>query len=511
MDQLFTTRHFQKGGRCVTPGKLLSTGTLLIMFTASLATAGAVHAAVKENADVLAPMRVTVESLDTIVERGKENKEELTARINELLSQSEDLGNQLAGLLAEKETLEQKVTEGETLAADLQGQIDALTAIRDEMTQSAEASEEEKAQMQELIDDLTGEKEALLSDIDQTKEQIEELKGTVESLTSENATLSEDLAGMTTERDQLSEDLAGMTTERDQLNEGLAGMTAERDKLNEDLMGMTAERDQLSENLAGMTTERDQLHEGLTGMTAERDQLNEELEALTAERDQLLDELQAMTDENGRLTLELDPGRMPPADGGIDDLSIEHMDWASVKAIQIALNSLGFNSGKVDCIYGPITGGAIHEYEVARGLTDNSIITDELVESLKKEHALDGSLFVHSDQDTYYSYLNYRQYELGAVNLVGTRVCVKGKVAQTGQGEDGSASFIRLAQDGDYRQCLMITFHDDAAAPNLKEGDSVTVYGRSNGYYTYRSMTEQETKLPWLSADLIEAGISEEQ
>lgn len=62
--------------------------------------------------------------------------------------------------------------------------------------------------------------------------------------------------------------------------------------------------------------------------------------------------------------------------------NIPYNDFNSVKAVQQALNDLGFNCGSVDGVIGNNTENQIKAYQAAVGLEENGKITDALIDAL---------------------------------------------------------------------------------------------------------------------------------
>ena len=65
-------------------------------------------------------------------------------------------------------------------------------------------------------------------------------------------------------------------------------------------------------------------------------------------------------------------GRLPWQGGGED----------RIRAVQVALNALGFDAGSPDGIFGNSTSEAIRQYQAQAGLAETGSVTAELVESL---------------------------------------------------------------------------------------------------------------------------------
>ncbi len=60
-----------------------------------------------------------------------------------------------------------------------------------------------------------------------------------------------------------------------------------------------------------------------------------------------------------------------------------YTDSNTVKAVQEALNAAGFDSGKVDGLFGKKTSGAIRQYQEKNALTVTGEIDDDLLAAMK--------------------------------------------------------------------------------------------------------------------------------
>ena len=448
--------------------------------------------------------------------------EELSSMLKEETAKSDDLAKKLETKTTEgeklKKDLETKTSESEKLSKDLE----TKTSEGEKLTKELEAKTSESEKLAKDLEAKTAEGEELTKKLEAKTAEGEKLTKELEAKTAEGEDLTKKLEAKTAEGEKLAKQLEAKTQENEDLAKLLEAKTAEGEDLTKLLEAKTAEGEDLTKQLEAKTTEGEDLTKQLEAKTAEGEDLTKQLEAKTAESEKLQDELKlakeditelqgqvrTMEAENGRLRLELDPGMMENPQDLMTDTSIEYHDWAAVKAIQMCLNDAGFDCGPVDCIYGPKTERGIREYQAARGLTENGIITEELVESLKKEGLMSGTILNHTENDEYYTYLKYNELSYGSINLVGTRVAVTGKILQNAEAaEEGYAGYLRLAVRGENEDVLFVTYHDDVVGTDLSEGALITVYGRCVGYYSYESKTGEEVEIPWMMGDNIETAV----
>ena len=445
--------------------------------------------------------------------------EELSSMLKEETAKSDDLAKKLETKTTEgeklKKDLETKTSESEKLSKDLE----TKTSEGEKLTKELEAKTSESEKLAKDLEAKTAEGEELTKKLEAKTAEGEKLTKELEAKTAEGEELTKKLEAKTAEGEKLAKQLEAKTQENEDLAKLLEAKTAEGEDLTKLLEAKTAEGEDLTKQLEAKTTEGEDLTKQLEAKTAEGEDLTKQLEAKTAESEKLQDELKlakaditelqgqvrTMEAENGRLRLELDPGMMENPQDLMTDTAIEYHDWAAVKAIQMCLNDAGFDCGPVDCIYGPKTERGIREYQAAKGLTENGIITEELVESLKKEGLMSGTILNHTENDEYYTYLKYNELSYGSINLVGTRVAVTGKILQNAEAaEEGYAGYLRLAVRGENEDVLFVTYHDDVVGTDLSEGALITVYGRCVGYYSYESKTGEEVEIPWMMGDNIE-------
>ena len=456
--------------------------------------------------------------LETKTTEGEKLKKDLETKTSESEKLSKDLETKTSEGEKLTKELEAKTSESEKLAKDLE----TKTAEGEKLTKELEAKTSESEKLAKDLETKTAEGEELTKKLEAKTAEGEKLTKELEAKTAEGEDLTKKLEAKTAEGEKLAKQLEAKTQENEDLAKQLEEKTAEGEDLTKQLEAKTAEGEDLTKQLEAKTAEGEDLTKQLEAKTTEGEDLAKQLEAKTAESEKLQDELKlakeditelqgqvrTMEAENGRLRLELDPGMMENPQDLMTDTSIEYHDWAAVKAIQMCLNDAGFDCGPVDCIYGPKTERGIREYQAARGLTENGIITEELVESLKKEGLMSGTILNHTENDEYYTYLKYNELSYGSINLVGTRVAVTGKILQNAEAaEEGYAGYLRLAVRGENEDVLFVTYHDDVVGTDLSEGALITVYGRCVGYYSYESKTGEEVEIPWMMGDNIETAV----
>ena len=485
-------------------------------------------------------LKADIEEMGQQVKTLTADKEALTGEVKELTENLElkaaeitDLNETVEAGEEEKIRLEGELTRSEAENSRLQDQVAAKTEENTALSKESAAKAEENAALTEAVTAKTKENTALTESLTAKARENEELTSLLKEKTLESEDLAKELEAKTTEGEQLAKELKAKTTEGEQLAKQLEAKTTEGEQLTKELETKTLEGEELTSRLETKTTESENLTKELEAKTLEGEELISQLETKAAENEALAKQLEektlegeqlqkeltqakadiqeltgqvrGMEAENGRLRLELDPGMMENPEDLLTDTEIEYHDWAAVKAIQISLNDAGFDCGPVDCIYGPKTERGIREYQAAKGLTENGIITEELVESLKKEGLLTASILNHTENDDYYTYLQYSDLSYGSINLVGTRVAVTGKILQNAKAaQEGYAGYLRLAVRGENEDVLFVTYHDDVVSADLEEGGQITVYGRCVGYYTYESKTGEEVEIPWMMGDHIE-------
>ena len=239
------------------------------------------------------------------------------------------------------------------------------------------------------------------------------------------------------------------------------------------------------ENTSVLTPE-----EMLAELEKENDELKSQVEELTKELEELKGE------EAKESTPEV------PESVANADASVQYSDRATVKLVQEALNSKGYNCGSPDGVAGSKTTEQISAYEAAQGITVNGIITDQLIESLGLTDQLEEQAKIEAEKASYSSDYSYEQLARNPDTYMGEKVKVSGKVLQTG--EDSGISYLRLAMNSSYDTIVFVTYDSKDISYRLLENDMVTVYGSAFGVYSYQAVSGATITIPWILATYVE-------
>ena len=176
-------------------------------------------------------------------------------------------------------------------------------------------------------------------------------------------------------------------------------------------------------------------------------------------------------------------------------------DVVTVRAVQEKLNSLGFNCGTPDGIAGQKTADAINAYAKENGLPETGVITDELLDKMGVAEEIKKKAELEASKAEYSADYSYDQLARNPDSYVGNKMKFSGKVLQA---ETGDVSYMRLAINDDYHTVLFVTYGKDVIDFRLLDDDRLTVYGTSNGVYSYESVGSGTITIPWITADIIE-------
>lgn len=84
----------------------------------------------------------------------------------------------------------------------------------------------------------------------------------------------------------------------------------------------------------------------------------------------------------------------------------------------------------------------------------------------------------------------------------GDIIKLEGKIIQVIEGDDGSAEY-RVALDEYYDEVIYVTYIREESSDRFIEDDEVTVFGRSEGLYTYESVWGSEITIPFVTGYLM--------
>ena len=180
----------------------------------------------------------------------------------------------------------------------------------------------------------------------------------------------------------------------------------------------------------------------------------------------------------------------------------EYKDSATIKVVQQALNSAGYNCGTPDGVAGGKTTEAITKYQTDKGITVNGIITDELLNSLNIADEVKAEAEKEAAKAEYDGNYTYDQLARNPDAYIGKSIKISGKVLQADT--RGDLCYARIAMNSSYDTVIFVTYDKDLLSYRLLDDDIVTVYGTSLGVYSYEAVSGATITLPWLSANMID-------
>lgn len=180
----------------------------------------------------------------------------------------------------------------------------------------------------------------------------------------------------------------------------------------------------------------------------------------------------------------------------------EYKDSATIKVVQQALNSAGYNCGTPDGVAGGKTTEAITKYQTDKGITVNGIITDELLNSLNIADEVKAEAEKEAAKAEYDGNYTYDQLARNPDAYIGKSIKISGKVLQADT--SGDLCYARIAMNSSYDTVIFVTYDKDLLSYRLLDDDIVTVYGTSLGVYSYEAVSGATITLPWLSANMID-------
>lgn len=180
----------------------------------------------------------------------------------------------------------------------------------------------------------------------------------------------------------------------------------------------------------------------------------------------------------------------------------EYKDSATIKVVQQALNSAGYNCGTPDGVAGGKTTEAITKYETDKGITVNGVITDELLNSLNIADEVKAEAEKEAAKAEYDGNYTYDQLARNPDAYIGKSIKISGKVLQADT--SGDLCYARIAMNSSYDTVIFVTYDKDLLSYRLLDDDIVTVYGTSLGVYSYEAVSGATITLPWLSANMID-------
>ena len=181
----------------------------------------------------------------------------------------------------------------------------------------------------------------------------------------------------------------------------------------------------------------------------------------------------------------------------------EYQDATTIRIVQQALNEAGYNCGTPDGLIGGKTTEAITAYQNQKGITVNGLVTDELLQSLGVVEKVQEAVKTEASKAEYSADYTYDQLSRNPDTYKGKKMKFTGKVLQTGDAGDNMV-YARIKINNDINTVMFITYMNDLLGYRLLEDDNITVYGKSCGIYSYKSVGAGTISIPWIHADIIE-------
>ena len=242
---------------------------------------------------------------------------------------------------------------------------------------------------------------------------------------------------------------------------------------------------------AGVCAAEEQTTEQQTeDLQKENEELRSQIESLMKELEELKGQ---QTEEESKPEL---PENVTNADA-----TVQYSDKSTVKIVQEALNAAGYNCGTPDGVAGAKTTEQINRYETEKGLVVNGIITDQLLESLGIAEKLEEQAKIEAEKASYSGDYTYEQLARNPDTYMGGKIRLSGKVLQVIEGTD---SHLRVAMNSNYDTVILVSYDKDKLSYRLLEDDMVTIYGTSQGVYSYEAVSGATITIPWVNADIVD-------
>lgn len=232
--------------------------------------------------------------------------------------------------------------------------------------------------------------------------------------------------------------------------------------------------------------------------------LETEKAELESKVEELTTQVEDLTKENDELKAQLEEKTEAETEAEVktETVGTVYTDVTITKVVQEALNAAGFNCGTPDGIAGAKTTEAINAFEKEKGINVNGVITDELLDALGVAEDIKAAAEKEAAKANYSSDYTYEQLARNPDTYEGNLVKFKGKVLQAET--SSNISYLRLAINSDYDTVLFVTYDSSVISYRLLEDDIVTVYGESQGIYSYEAVSGATITIPWVRADIIE-------
>ena len=185
-----------------------------------------------------------------------------------------------------------------------------------------------------------------------------------------------------------------------------------------------------------------------------------------------------------------------------DNNPIQYTDATTVSQVQEALNTAGF-SCTVDGKYGPNTAQQITLYEKEKGLTEDGIITDTLLESL--QITVTDEAKEYAEKAAYSTEYSWEDFARKPSEYSGVKAKFSGRILEADPSDSTSGNrWARMAVNDNIDTVFYLIIPSRLVDGRLLENDYITVYGKGSGTKTYIAVLGNEITIPELEVDYLE-------
>ena len=182
--------------------------------------------------------------------------------INLFVYEKKQLNNYISNLNLQTEKLNALYTEVVTERDNLQQQI-----INDLS---------EKNYLKQEINNLIKEKEILNQDIDMSQEILKNLEQKVDTLVGEIKNLNYDIETITAEKENLRQEIEMIAAEKENLRQEIEMIATEKENLRQEIEMIAAEKENLRQGIETVTAEKENLRQEIEMIAAEKESLSQE-------------------------------------------------------------------------------------------------------------------------------------------------------------------------------------------------------------------------------------------
>jgi chemotaxis protein MotB len=201
------------------------------------------------------------------LDRCKEEKTSLEAKVSELEDDNQSLKSQLDSLEAEKTGLEKRIAELENLIAQKEKEVEAIEAEAPDPMIVSKTVEEAIQEKEAEIIQLKMQKDELETNVQQINREIAQLKSRNQALMSEVSDLRNENSEMQTENNSIRMEARSLEVENQQLSQRIDSLSAENQELEAVVAGyekILSDRDEMMDLALEMIHEilKDEIRSG---------------------------------------------------------------------------------------------------------------------------------------------------------------------------------------------------------------------------------------------------------